>query len=173
MVDWNAFQEEVGEWSYDRFGDQPATNPFLGTAEEMAELTEEILTGNPDNEEVMDAIGDILVFFADYCNRAGVSYEEAAESRLSAELYTECETIQDLCVEITISRGNQAYSFLKQDQGIRSELEGVGEQADVRTLSHTLLALETFSDVQGFTLDEAIEEAWGEVKERDWNSSYN
>lgn len=173
MVNWSEFQKDVGVWSHDRFGDQPATNPFLGTAEEMSELVVELLEEDPSDDEVLDAVGDILVFFADYCTRADIPYEKAAELRSNVDLLTPCESVEDLCVEVTVSRGNQAYSYLKQDQGIRNEREGVGQTADIQSLAHTLSALETFSENRGFTLSEAIEEAWGEVQEREWDSSYN
>ena len=139
----------------------------------MAELTEELLEANPDDEEIVDAVGDILVFFADYCWRYGLSYEKAAARREYVELHTPCESIEDLCVEVTISRGNQAYSYLKQDQEIRQERDDVGTAADIASFAHTLRALEEFAEHNGFTLDDAVDEAWGEVKDRDWDSSYN
>lgn len=175
MVNWNNLQQEVGTWAEENFGDQPMINPFLGTAEEMSELTAYLLEQEVDagSEEELDAIGDILVFFADYCYRHGISYGEAADHMESVRLYTDCESIEELCVETTISRGNQAYSLLKQDQGIRMERDGVGEKADVRNLSHTLLAIKTFANNRGYNVDDAVEEAWGEVKDRDWDSNYN
>jgi hypothetical protein len=175
MVNWNNLQEDVGTWAQENFGDQPMVNPFLGTAEEMSELTAHLLEDEIEagSEEELDAIGDILVFFADYCYRHDISYQEAAKQMNSANLYTDCETIEDLCVEVTISRGSQAYSLLKQDQGIRLERDGVGKDADVRNLAHTLLAIRTFANNRGYTLDNAIEEAWGEVKDREWDSNYN
>lgn len=175
MVNWNDLQNDVGIWAEENFGDQPMVNPFLGTAEEMSELTQFLLEQDvkKGSEEELDAIGDILVFFADYCYRHGISYKEAAQQMGSVSLYTECETIEDLCVEVTISRGDQAYSLLKQDQGIRMDREGVGKEADIRNLSHTLKAVQTFANNRGYTIDDAVEEAWGEVKDREWDSNYN
>lgn len=174
MVNWSSLQVEVGEWAEDNFGDQPAINPFLGTAEELSELVHYLLTTETvDLTEELDAIGDILVFFADYCYRNGISYEEAAKQRGDVTLHTECQSVEDLCVEITISRGNQAYSLLKQDQGIRLNRDGVGEEADITNLAHTLRAIEEFATARGYTLDDAVDEAWGEVKEREWDSNYN
>lgn len=175
MVNWNALEKDVTEWAQENFGDQPRTNPFLGTAEELSELVVYLLENDVDagSDEELDAIGDILVFFADYCGRSGISYAEAAQQRDTIELHTPCQTLEDLCVEITVSRGNQAYSLLKQDQGIRLERDGVGPTADVAYLSHTLRALDTFVTNRGYTLDEAVDEAWGEVQNRDWDSKYN
>jgi NTP pyrophosphatase (non-canonical NTP hydrolase) len=174
MVSWSALQSDVGTWAKDNFGEQPAVNPFLGTAEEIGELTEYLLTEDisAGSEEELDAVGDILVFFADFCDRHGFSYSEAAEMRSGITLHTDCESVEDFCTEVAISRGNQAYSILKQDQGIRLERDGVGPEADVGYLAHTLKAIEVFSNNRGYSLEEAIEEAWGEVKDREWNSSY-
>lgn len=175
MVNWQTLEEDVTAWAQENFGDQPRTNPFLGTAEELSELVVYLLEEQVEqgDEEELDAIGDILVFFADYCGRSGLSYAEAAEHMDDVDLYTDCQSLHDLCLEITISRGNQAYSLLKQDQGIRLERDGVGPEADIEYLGHTLKALETFAENRGYTLDDAVTEAWGEVKDREWDSSYN
>lgn len=181
MVNWSALQADVGDWAEENFGDQPATNPFLGTAEELSELVAYLLENDVSagSKEELDAVGDILVFFADYCARREFdaefdsAYQAAADYASSVSLHTDCETLEDLCVELTISRGNQAYSLLKQDQGIRLERDGVGPKADVRYLGHTLKALDTFATSRGYTLDEAVDEAWGEVQDREWDSSYN
>lgn len=173
MVNWEKLETDVGEWSNDNFGDQPAVNPFIGSGEEFGELVEELYSDNISEEEVKDAVGDILVFLADYCYRYGISYSGAAGRMDETELYTGCNTIEELCVEMSISRGNQAYSYLKQDQGIREERDGVGSVADEKSLAHTLLALHTFSESYGFTIEEAIDTAVSEALERDWDSTYN
>lgn len=174
MVNWKNLEDDVGVWGRENFGEQPATNPFLGTAEEFGELVEYLLTEDVQagSTEELDAIGDVLVFFADYCSRHGISYQDAANQRAAVELETSCDSIESLCVEITMSRGNQAYSLLKQLQGIRLERDGVGKEADEKALAHTLCAIESFATARGYTLDDAVEEAWGEVKEREWDSSY-
>lgn len=174
MVNWSGLQVEVGEWAEDNFGDQPAINPFLGTAEEMSELVQYLLNADEvGSKEELDAIGDVLVFFADFCYRNDISYEVAAELRDDISLHTDCQTLEDLCIEITISRGDQAYSLLKQDQGIRLERDGVGPTADIWNLAHTLRAIESFATSRGYTLDESVDTAWGEVKDREWDSNYN
>lgn len=175
MVNWSELQIEVGEWAEENFGGQPKINTFLGTAEERSELVERLFTGEiePGSSGEKDAIGDIIALFADFCYRYDLSLEEAAGKRQSIELYTDCQTVEDLCVETVISRGNQAYSLLKQDQGVRLDRDGVGPKADIESLAHTLRALEVFANSRGYTLDEAIEQGWGEAKEREWDSNYN
>lgn len=80
------FQHEVGDWSRKNFGGQPSTNPLLGVAEEVGELCHAHLKNlqgirmSPAEARLkkMDAIGDILVYLADYCEREAMSMEEAA-----------------------------------------------------------------------------------------------
>lgn len=79
------FQSEVGQWSRDNFGAQPSTNPLLGITEEVGELSHAHLKGlqgirhTPEEVRSMkvDAIADILVYMADYCEREGIDLEGA------------------------------------------------------------------------------------------------
>jgi hypothetical protein len=171
-MDWKNFENDVGEWSIDNFGEQPSSNPLIGSMEERSELVKNLLSDEDDIDEEKDAVGDILVYLADFCYRTETPYHKAAQLRNDIELWTDCSDIFKLCTELSISQGDQSYSFLKQDQGIRSEREGVGDKADIRTLAHTLKALEEFSHNRGYTLEDCVEEAWGEVKEREWDSNY-
>ncbi|MGD9631377.1 MAG: hypothetical protein AB7V18_19230 [Pyrinomonadaceae bacterium] len=80
------FQHEVGEWSRKNFGNQPSTNPLLGVGEEVGELFHAHLKNlqgirmSPAEARAKkeDAIGDILVYLADYCEREAISLEAAA-----------------------------------------------------------------------------------------------
>jgi NTP pyrophosphatase (non-canonical NTP hydrolase) len=79
------FQSEVGEWSRRNFGDQPSTNPLLGLTEEVGELSHAHLKGLQGirhtpaeiREMKVDAVADILVYLADYCEREGIDLEGA------------------------------------------------------------------------------------------------
>lgn len=85
-MDLHSLQREVGEWSRKNFGNQPSTNPLLGVAEEVGELCHAHLKNlqgirmSPAEARLkkMDAIGDILVYLADYCEREAILLEEAA-----------------------------------------------------------------------------------------------
>lgn len=81
-------QEEVGKWSRNNFGDQPSTNPLLGIVEEVGELSHAHLKGiqsirhTAEEIQVMkvDAVGDILIYLADYCSRDGIHMQKAVEA---------------------------------------------------------------------------------------------
>ena len=73
-------QAEVREWRIHKtnFGDDP-TDPLLGVMEEVGELTHAHLKmkqGIRKNEDhyrgKIDAVGDILIYLADYCDRNGL-----------------------------------------------------------------------------------------------------
>lgn len=80
-------QQEVGKWSYYNFEDQSAHRPLLGVAEEVGELChahlklEQGIRGDRRKhiEEAQDAVGDILVYLADYCERMGFDMQKIIE----------------------------------------------------------------------------------------------
>lgn len=77
----------VGDWSRRNFGDQPSYRPLLGVGEEAGELFHAHLKGeqgirhNPNEIRALkvDAIGDIVIYLADYCEREGISFSAAVE----------------------------------------------------------------------------------------------
>lgn len=81
------FQKEVGEWSRENFGDQPSDNPLLGMAEEVGELCHAHLKGKQGirydkgqvNSMKLDAVADLLIYTADYCEREGIDLESTIE----------------------------------------------------------------------------------------------
>lgn len=93
----NSLQEEVAEWSEENFPDQPAENPLLGVGEEYGELTHAVLKDKqgirldeadvgPDAEK--DAVGDIVVFLADFCSRRGYTLGECVEAAWEGKVST-------------------------------------------------------------------------------------
>lgn len=76
------FQNEVYVWRSRQPWDQlNPTHPLLGVVEEVGELAhahlkrEQGIRGTPEEHDAakVDAIGDILVYLADYCERNGIS----------------------------------------------------------------------------------------------------
>jgi len=86
-LNFNKLQQEVGEWSRKNFPNNTPNNPFLGMVEEVGELAHALLkadqgirgTAAEHEEAAMDAVGDILVFMADFCERKGWSMQEIIE----------------------------------------------------------------------------------------------
>ena len=80
-------QEQQAVWAARNFGDTPPHRPLLGALEELGELAhahlkdEQGIRGTSEHHTAKkkDAIGDIIVYLADYCTRQGFSLQEAIE----------------------------------------------------------------------------------------------
>lgn len=167
-------QDEVGEWSIDNFGDQPDHYPFMGTGEEAHELADDVeLEGSPSEAE-LDAIGDILVYAADFCARRGLDYQAAYDA---AQARTPIH--DEFFREWVGARGQLERSLLKRAQGIDdsekyADGERVGDAAEADALARALCALHTLATERGYSLEECIQVAWyDEVIDREWDSDFN
>lgn len=80
-MDLHQLQREVGEWAEKNFGKQIPTRPFLGVVEEVGELSHALLkkdqgirgTAEEHDAGICDAVGDIMIYLADFCYRSGIS----------------------------------------------------------------------------------------------------
>lgn len=89
LDDLRHLQDEVGEWARENFGEeQPDTYPLMGVSEEVGELNHSVLKQlqgiRLDEEGVgedaeLDAVGDIIIYLCDFCERRGLSIAEAVE----------------------------------------------------------------------------------------------
>jgi NTP pyrophosphatase (non-canonical NTP hydrolase) len=89
-MDLVKFQREVQFWSKKNFPKGKKYQPLLGATEELGELchihlkTEQGIRGYDSQEksvsEKLDAIGDIVIYLADYCARNGLSLKKAIGS---------------------------------------------------------------------------------------------
>jgi len=76
-------QAEVDAWAQRNFGVRPAWQPLVGIMEELGELAHAHLKAaqgirrDEDHDAgARDAVGDIVIYVADYCNAAGYNLEE-------------------------------------------------------------------------------------------------
>ncbi len=79
-------QNEQRPWVKHNFGDRPSWHPLLGLVEEVGELCHAHLKQaqgirtNEDHElDKMDAIGDIVIYLADYCSAEGIDLQVVVE----------------------------------------------------------------------------------------------
>lgn len=81
-------QKEVGEWSRYNFPRNTNYHPLMGIVEEVGELHharlkyEQNIRGMSHEEYIAaqaDALGDILIYMADYCARNDVDLQDAIE----------------------------------------------------------------------------------------------
>lgn len=79
------FQREVGWWSRKNFPKGKNYQPLLGAVEELGELChahlkgEQKIRGYDSKKKTIkaktDAVGDVVIYLADYCERNGLSLE--------------------------------------------------------------------------------------------------
>lgn len=80
-------QEQVKVWADRNFGERKPYQPLLGVSEEVGELchahlkAEQGIRGTAEEHRAaaMDAIGDIVIYLADYCNVNGYGLAECIE----------------------------------------------------------------------------------------------
>jgi len=76
-------QDQVAEWATHNFGNPPSWHSLLGIVEEAGELCHGYLkraqdirgTREKHDAEIRDAIGDIVVYLADFCNKENIDFE--------------------------------------------------------------------------------------------------
>lgn len=79
-------QEEVKVWRGKNFGEQPSWISLLGAVEELGELAhahvkevQGIRMSEDHIENAKDAVGDIVIYLADYCGERGFDFEEVVK----------------------------------------------------------------------------------------------
>jgi NTP pyrophosphatase (non-canonical NTP hydrolase) len=85
-LNFQNLQYEVDEWSQRNFGKNPPIWKFLGIVEEVGELAHALLKKlqgirvTEDHEaKAKDAVGDLLIYTADFCARMGWDMQEIIE----------------------------------------------------------------------------------------------
>jgi NTP pyrophosphatase (non-canonical NTP hydrolase) len=86
-MDLSSFQLEQLDWQQYNFPDATSVEPLLGIGEETGELMHAHLKGiqgirhtdDEIHELKKDAVGDILIYMAAYCNMEGLDMGECLE----------------------------------------------------------------------------------------------
>lgn len=77
-------QEEQRPWVKHNFGGGPSYHPLLGIVEEVGELSHGFLKSEQGirgdkkkhHEEMVDAVGDIVIYLADFCSRVDIDLQD-------------------------------------------------------------------------------------------------
>lgn len=80
VLTFSDLQSEVGKWFKKNFPNGKPYHPLLGLSEEVGELCHAHLKmeqGIRTDENQADAVGCIVIYLADYCNRNGISLSNA------------------------------------------------------------------------------------------------
>lgn len=81
-------QSEVGEWSRKNFPNNQPYHPLLGVTEETGELAhahlkmDQGIRGTPEEHKLakIDAVADIMIYLANYCDLNAINMELAVET---------------------------------------------------------------------------------------------
>lgn len=86
MKKLSKIQEEHLDWSLHNFGEAPIWMSLVGLTEELGELSHAYLKHiqgirNNENhvEKMQDAIGDIVIYLIDFCNKCGFDLSHIIE----------------------------------------------------------------------------------------------
>lgn len=148
-------------WVAKNFSNRAKHHPFLGIVEELGELDE-----SKTQEEIDDAIGDTMIFTADFCTAQDLSFDELwAVART-----TPIEEWSELAV-----LGRFSHALLKRDQKIRGSAEAHTKNiaAGVVNVFHVLMgayiALLNMTQFEaGKLVVDSMQRAWSHVRDRVW-----
>lgn len=169
---WNDLCLQVGEWSQRNFGDQLPHRPLLGIIEEICELDDSLRA--LQRVDVIDAVGDIAVYMADYFHRQVAAGGNIGEWDLGKTWVDRALFDSDTPTSATLPLVVQMLSHhhLKGEQNIR----GGTTQHHVHVRNACRLLLEHIEYASGLVnadIFEVVSETWTKVSKRDWKKNPN
>lgn len=178
MMDVKAFQAEVGAWSRRNFGGNDVNPPhrsLLGIVEELGELTWAV-ENDTAFEDMADAMGDAMVYAADYCDRNGLdlqrivgSFAALKEFGLASEVVSCAGSLDGCFRSLLVHVGELSHAHLKQEQGIRTnENHAARSKAALRRIVELIA---TVAVLKGIDFEEAVASTWERVSKRDWKAN--
>lgn len=174
-MDIETFQAEQKAWTEKNFGVGPADHPFLGLFEEFGELCHAELKaaqgirGDAEKHEAAakDAVGDIMIYFADYATKRQVS---VAGLMIGASTFEEVQQSHSFRLEAT---PKEALFRIGRALGnaSASHMETNGTRPVEDALRQVLQEVATYCRIKGWSLDALVTETWATVSKRDWTKN--
>ena len=173
--DPDKFQGEVCKWSSKNFPKAQHHQPLLGLVEETGELIEaldayEKLTmfeSAPQCQAaIRDALGDAMIYLADYCWRGG--FQLMACARKQAEKYPDVKEGQAI-IELWKVVAKLSHHHLKNEQKIRMA-EKHGDRIQ-ECIGAAVKLLKIVAGDMGMDLTACVAETWEKVSKRDWQKN--
>lgn len=167
MTTFETIQTEMVSWQEHNFPGRPGWIPLMGMVEEIGELVEASLVH--DEKEVLDAIGDVCIYLADYCNERQFNMSE-----LWIELHktiTSYHWKSSWQVGLQIEIGKLAHAHIKEFQQIRMH-ENHPEQAK-KAITAILFYLDRVAQLYQTVVETVALDTWQKVRQRDWQKNRN
>jgi hypothetical protein len=177
-------QSQVGEWSRKNFPNNTPADPFYGLVEEVGEFSHSILkarqgirgTTAEHEAKEKDAIGDIVIYLADWCERNGLSLSDGTASHYAATydwdlgLDSGDRRFEDL--DLGTDEWIGGTGLISADRCFRWLIANVGEMAipepNEFRAGAILIDLAAYCHHREWNLAEIVAETWGMVSQRDW-----
>jgi hypothetical protein len=166
-------QQEQVPWVEHNFPGRPSWMPLMGICEEVSELV--CAHAKHDHEEILDAIGDIVVFASDYCSAMGwdihLIHTMGEGSPLAARVRGADMEARTL-LEMHTAVGEMQHGHLKMQQKIRGTRteHAVAIQAGLCKLLALLVVYADYTQLE-LSLLEIVEATWSDVRTRDWQKA--
>lgn len=167
-------QEEQALWSARNFGDQSSEMALLGLVEEVGELAHAVLkreqgirTNEKLDAKLKDAIGDIVIYAADYATRENISlvrsFETLAHMQDMMNFRDDADT-KALVFTISLSVGrlckyHSSRKTLNKDQLITIKSGYLGA---------LLVQLKRLTEHEKLQFNKVVKDTWAIVQKRDW-----
>lgn len=167
-MDFLKLINEVGEWSTKNFGQEPALNKVFGLIEETGELAHAHLKMKQNIrsakvEDKQDAIGDIIIYLADYCHTT--RKRPAVEWRDQSYI----DHVKDVCGD-----ADQTLCFLGSTVGmlcantIAHMTDDLTNTTAEQSICDVYLVCKAYAEISGFDFDKTVQSVWDKVNKRDW-----
>lgn len=165
-------QDEQVSWQQHNFPDRPSWVPLMGVGEELGELIDAVLP-----LDIHDAIGDTVIYLADYCTSQNINLSSTylsifdhknTDSPLhsSRKLYF---ISPDKAIWIAYSQ--LCHAHIKEFQQIRLTENHVATR--IKAIMSIMYQLDNIAIILGWTLEDIVFTVWERVKTRDWKKNPN
>lgn len=160
-------QQDHDKWSRYNFPDAQPWEPLLGIVEEAGELAAALRIHELHKvDHVTDAVGDLVLFMADYCTKNNLSLSDCW--RWCADRHWDAQKVMDSVDRVLLTiAGPLCHHHLKREQKIRGAYNS--HQKEISVLLGTLLATaEVVCSSVGTSLEAAVATTSAQVWRRDW-----
>lgn len=173
MLTLKTLQEQHEEWQEKNFGASPSWHALLGIQEEVGELSDAHLECEYEipTIEKIDAIGDIIIYLTAYCNLEGIDLQQTVDELTKKEQHRAYTSTPSWRFLLAIQKGvgKLSHAHLKSAQGIRTNENHQAAKTDA--IGNIIIHLSFYCALEGINLQQAIEQTWAEVSQRNWKAN--